>query len=267
MKALSKKTIDSGKSLQILAKKLEVNTLNRLKGKIAVITGGAQGLGREMCEVFLREGAEAVFSVDVKKGDYEIDRLTHIELDVTDRDEINRLVDKIREVHEKIDILINNAGITRDALVTKMDEAAWDSVIDINLKGVFQMTQAIAPLMIENGKGSIINISSVVGLYGNIGQTNYAAAKAGVIGMTYTWAKEFTRKGAAVRTNAIAPGFIETNMTKTIPDSVLQPIRDKTPLKRLGRQDEIAYAALFLASDEASFVNGHVLSVDGGLRL
>ena len=241
--------------------------LKRLEGKVAVITGGAQGLGREMCELFIYEDAEAVYSVDIKKGNYTADRLTHIELNVTDIAQIKRLVEEIRATHGRVDILINNAGITRDALVTRMEESAWDSVIDINLKGVFNMTQAFAPLMIENGKGSIINISSVVGLYGNIGQTNYAAAKAGVIGMTYTWAKEFTRKGAAVRTNAIAPGFIETDMTKTIPDSILQPIRDRTPLKRLGRQEEIANAALFLASDEASFVTGHVLSVDGGLRL
>ena len=245
----------------------EVIELNRLEGKIAVITGGAQGIGREMCELFISEGAEAVYSVDIKKGNYAAANVKHIELNVTDTIQIKRLVEDIREVHGRVDILINNAGITRDALIAKMDEASWDSVIEINLKGVFNMTQAFAPLMIEHGKGSIINISSVVGLYGNIGQTNYAATKAGVIGMTYTWAKEFTRKGAAVRTNAIAPGFIETEMTSTIPDSVLQPIRDKTPLKRLGRQEEIANAALFLASDEASFVNGHVLSVDGGLRL
>ena len=241
--------------------------MNRLEGKIAVITGGAQGIGKEMCELFISEGAEAVYSVDIKKGNYGAANVKHIELNVTDTVQIKRLVEDIREVHGRVDILINNAGITRDALIAKMDEASWDSVIEINLKGVFNMTQAFAPLMMEHGKGSIINISSVVGLYGNIGQTNYAATKAGVIGMTYTWAKEFTRKGAAVRTNAIAPGFIETEMTSAIPDNVLQPIRDKTPLKRLGRQEEIANAALFLASDEASFVNGHVLSVDGGLRL
>jgi len=167
----------------------------------------------------------------------------------------------------KIDVLVNNAGITRDALIQKMTEDMWDTVIDVNLKGVFNLTQAVAPIMMENGKGSIVSISSVVGVYGNVGQTNYAATKAGVIGMTYTWAKEFTRKGAAVRSNAIAPGYVETEMMATVPDKVLQPIREKTPLGRLGKPQEIANAVLFLASDESSYINGHVLEVTGGLRL
>lgn len=241
--------------------------LNRLAAKIAIVTGGAQGLGKVMCLTFLREGAKAVYSVDIKPGDYEAENLTHVALDVTKVEEVKEFVEKVKSEHGRIDVLVNNAGITRDALLQKMNDDQWDQVVNVNLKGVFNMTREVAPVMIENGKGSIINISSVVGLYGNIGQTNYAATKAGVIGMTYTWAKEFTRKGAAVRVNAIAPGFIETEMMKTVPEKVLQPIIDKTPLKRLGQPQEIANAALFLASDESSFVNGHVLSVDGGLRL
>ncbi|WP_232697617.1 3-oxoacyl-ACP reductase FabG [Brevibacillus daliensis] len=241
--------------------------MKRLEGKVVVVTGGAQGLGKEMCELFMEEGAKIVYSVDLRKGDYTGENVRHIELNVTKTDEIQSFVQSVKEEMGQIDVLVNNAGITKDALIQKMDEESWDRVIDINLKGVFNITKAVAPIMMENGKGSIINISSIVGLNGNVGQTNYAATKAGVIGMTYTWAKEFTRKGAAVRTNAIAPGFIETDMMKTIPEKVLQPLRDQTPLKRLGKPREIANAALFLASEESSFVNGHVLSVNGGLRL
>ncbi|SHH24503.1 3-oxoacyl-ACP reductase FabG [Virgibacillus chiguensis] len=241
--------------------------MKQLKDKVVVVTGGAQGLGKAMCERFAYEGAEVVYSLDLQKGNLTADNVKHQELDVTNIAEIDSCIQSVKEAYGRIDVLVNNAGVTRDALTQKMDDNKWESVMDINLKGVFHMTKAIAPIMMENGSGSIINISSIVGLYGNIGQANYAATKAGVIGMSYTWAKEFTRKGAAVRTNVIAPGFIETDMMKTVPEKVLQPLRDQTPLKRLGRPEEVANAALFLASDESSYVNGHVLSVDGGLRL
>ncbi|WP_240458710.1 3-oxoacyl-ACP reductase FabG [Virgibacillus sp. Bac330] len=241
--------------------------MKQLKDKVVVVTGGAQGLGKAMCERFAYEGAEVVYSLDLQKGNLTADNVKHQELDVTNIAEIDSFIQSVKEAYGRIDVLVNNAGVTRDALTQKMDDNKWESVMDINLKGVFHMTKAIAPIMMENGSGSIINISSIVGLYGNIGQANYAATKAGVIGMSYTWAKEFTRKGAAVRTNVIAPGFIETDMMKTVPEKVLQPLRDQTPLKRLGRPEEVANAALFLASDESSYVNGHVLSVDGGLRL
>lgn len=241
--------------------------MKQLKDKVVVVTGGAQGLGKAMCERFAYEGAEVVYSLDLQKGNLTADNVRYQELDVTNIAEIDSFIQSVKEAYGRIDVLVNNAGVTRDALTQKMDDNKWESVMDINLKGVFHMTKAIAPIMMENGSGSIINISSIVGLYGNIGQANYAATKAGVIGMSYTWAKEFTRKGAAVRTNVIAPGFIETDMMKTVPEKVLQPLRDQTPLKRLGRPEEVANAALFLASDESSYVNGHVLSVDGGLRL
>ena len=143
----------------------------------------------------------------------------------------------------------------------------WDLVIDVNLKGVFNLTQAVAPVMLEQKTGSIINIASVVGEYGNVGQSNYAATKAGVIGLAKTWAKEFARKGEAIRVNSVAPGYVNTDMMKTVPDKVLDPIRAKTMLGRLGEPQEIANAVLFLASDEASFITGHNLSVNGGLRL
>lgn len=240
--------------------------MDRLKGKIAIVTGGAQGIGREICLAFLREGAELVISADMQKGE-ELPNLRQVELNVTNREEITAFVDSLKEELGRIDILVNNAGITRDALLEKLQPEMWNLVLDVNLTGVFNMTQAVAPVMMANGKGSIINISSAAGVYGNVGQSNYAATKAGVIGLTYTWAKELPRKGADIRTNAIAPGLIMTDMMKTVPEKVLQPLRDKTPLKRLGTPQEIANTALFLASDESSFMNGQVLSVDGGLRL
>ena len=171
------------------------------------------------------------------------------------------------EKYGKIDILVNNAGITQDALVNKMSDDQWDKVISVNLSGVFNVTRSVSAAMLEAGKGSIINISSIVGEYGNIGQSNYAATKAGVIGLTYTWAKEFTRKGAAIRTNAIAPGYINTEMMSTVPEKILNSMKESNPLKRLGEPIEIANSALFLASDEASFVNGQILGVNGGMRL
>lgn len=241
--------------------------MRRLDGKIAVVTGAARGIGRTICETFAREGADVVFSLDVTPSEYAEQNIRHIVLNVTNREEIAKFVNQVKEEYGRIDVLVNNAGITRDGLLQKMGEDMWDLVIDVNLKGVFNLTQAISPVMLENGSGSIINISSVVGEYGNIGQTNYAASKAGVIGMTTTWAKEFTRKGAAVRTNAVAPGYVETEMMATVPDKVLDPIRQRTPLGRLGKPQEIANAVLFLASDESSYVNGHVLSVNGGLTL
>ncbi|MBS8266106.1 beta-ketoacyl-ACP reductase [Mesobacillus boroniphilus] len=241
--------------------------MNRMEGKVAIVTGGARGIGRQIVETFAHEGAKVVYSVDMGTGEYELPNVRHVQLNVTNRAQVAKFVEEVKDEFGKIDVLINNAGITRDALIQKMTEDMWDSVIDVNLKGVFNLTQAVAPIMMENGKGSIVSISSVVGVYGNVGQTNYAATKAGVIGMTYTWAKEFTRKGAAVRSNAIAPGYVETEMMATVPDKVLQPIREKTPLGRLGQPQEIANAVLFLASDESSYVNGHVLEVTGGLKL
>jgi 3-oxoacyl-[acyl-carrier protein] reductase len=198
---------------------------------------------------------------------YEAPGVEYVKLNVTDADNCKQVVEAIVAKHGKIDVLVNNAGITRDALIHKMTDDLWNAVIDVNLKGVFNMARLIGPLMMEKGSGSIINISSVVGEFGNIGQTNYAAAKAGVIGMAKTWAKEFARKGAAVRANAIAPGYVMTDMMKTVPQDLLDKFAGLTMLGRLGQPEEIARAALFLASDESSYVTGHVLSVNGGMRL
>lgn len=238
----------------------------RLQDKVAVVTGGAQGIGRSICETFERQGAK-VIAVDMNAAEFEQANIKGYALNVTDRAAIEVFVETIVKEYGTIDILVNNAGITKDALINKMTEDMWDAVINVNLKGVFNMTQFISPVMMEKGKGSIINIASVVGEYGNVGQSNYAATKAGVIGLMKTWAKEFSRKGAAVRVNSIAPGYVNTEMMKTVPDKVLDPIREKTMLGRLGEPQEIANAVLFLASDESSFVTGHNLSVNGGLRL
>ena len=238
----------------------------RVKDKVVMVTGGARGIGQAICEAFANEGAQVV-SLDMSPLTYSHDHVVGYEGNVLDRDFLKSFVEEIQEKYGKVDVLVNNAGITRDALIQKMTEDMWDAVIDINLKGVFNLTQLIGPMMMAQNSGSIINIASVVGEFGNVGQTNYAATKAGIIGMSKTWAKEFARKGAAVRVNSVAPGYVNTEMMKTVPDKVLDPIRQKTMLGRLGEPEEIAAAVLFLGSDEASFITGHNLSVNGGLRL
>jgi 3-oxoacyl-[acyl-carrier protein] reductase len=238
----------------------------RVKDKVVMVTGGARGIGQAICEAFAKEGAQVV-SLDMSPLTYSHDNVVGYEGNVLDREFLKSFVEEIKEKYGKVDVLVNNAGITKDALIQKMTEDMWDAVIDINLKGVFNLTQLIGPMMMAQNSGSIINIASVVGEYGNVGQTNYAATKAGIIGMSKTWAKEFARKGAAVRVNSVAPGYVNTDMMKTVPDKVLDPIRQKTMLGRLGEPEEIAAAVLFLGSDEASFITGHNLSVNGGLRL
>lgn len=240
----------------------------RLKDKVALITGGARGIGRATAELFLREGARvAVVDVDqneVLQAAQEMgENAFGLAMDVTSQSSVSEAVEKVIAHFGTIDILINNAGILRDAQLAKMAEADFDAVIAVNLKGVYNTTQIVAKHMVERGKGSIVNASSVVALYGNFGQTNYVATKAAVIGMTKTWSRELGRKG--VRVNAVAPGFIKTRMTEGIPDKVMEQLGAKVPLGRMGEPKEIAAAYLFLASDEASYVNGHVLSVDGGV--
>ena len=238
----------------------------RLEGKVAIVTGGAKGLGGEMAQTFAREGAK-VIAADMMPLTYECENVEFYQLNVTDGEACKGLFEYAKEKFGKIDILVNNAGITRDAMTRKMTDEQWDLVVDINLKGIFNLVRYIGPYMEEIGGGSIINISSVVGEYGNIGQANYAATKAGVIGLTKTWAKEFARKGVPVRVNAIAPGYIMTDMMKTVPEDLLKKFAGLTMLGRLGQPEEIAKAALFLASGDASYVTGHVLSVNGGMRL
>ncbi len=237
--------------------------MNRVAGKIALVTGSARGIGRAIVERLANEGAQMVISCDMGEAVYEQANVRHEILNVTDRAGIAALVAKLQAEFGRIDILVNNAGITKDSLLIRMSEDQWDSVIDVNLKGVFNMTQAVAPVMSKNKSGSIVTLSSVVGLYGNIGQTNYAATKGGVITMTKTWAKELGRKG--VRANCVAPGFIVTPMTENLPEKVIEGMKSATPLGKMGMPEDIANAILFLASDEASFITGETIAVTGGL--
>jgi len=238
----------------------------RLKGKTAVVTGGARGLGEAMAKLFAAEGAK-VIACDMGDPLNSYDNVEFYKLNVTDVDACKKFTEYAVGKYRKIDILVNNAGITKDSMTRKMTDEMWDAVIAVNLKGVFNLTRFIGPHMEDSGGGSIINISSIVGEYGNIGQINYAATKAGVIGMAKTWAKEFARKGVPVRCNAIAPGYIMTDILKTVPQDLLDKFAAATMLGRIGQPDEIAKAALFLASDDASYVTGTVLQVNGGMRL
>ena len=238
----------------------------RLEGKIAIITGGAKGLGGEMAQLFAKEGAK-VIAADMMPLTFEAENVEFYQLNVTDGAACEALFQYAKVKFGRIDVLVNNAGITKDAMTRKMTDEQWDAVMAVNLKGVFNLTRHVGPFMQTQGSGSIINISSVVGIFGNIGQANYAATKAAVLGLTKTWAKEFSLKGGNVRVNAIAPGYIMTDILKTVPQDLLDKFAAMTMLGRLGQPHEIADAALFLASDESSYITGQTLQVDGGMRL
>ncbi len=243
----------------------------KLENKVAIITGAGSGIGKETALLFAREGAKVVVADISEKGGMEtvveIKRNSgegfFFRLDVSDKGQIQQMVKDALDKYGRIDILVNNAGIVQDAIITKMTDEQWDRVIDVNLKGAFNCIKAVVEVMINQGNGVIINASSVVGLFGNIGQANYASAKAGLIGLTKTLAKELGRKG--IRVNAVAPGFIVTPMTSGVPEKILEMMKEKTPLRKLGEPGDVANAYLYLASDDAKFVNGAVLSVDGGL--
>ncbi|MEA2570126.1 MAG: 3-oxoacyl-[acyl-carrier protein] reductase [Acidobacteriota bacterium] len=235
-----------------------------LRDKIVIVTGGAAGIGRATAERFADEGAKVVVW----------DITSEPRIDVTSRESVDAAVAEVLAQHGRIDVLVNNAGIVRDAqlvkvkdgeIVSTMDDATFDAVVNVNLKGVFVCTRAVVPQMIKQRSGVVLNASSIVGLYGNFGQTNYAATKAGVISFTQTWARELGKFG--IRVNAVAPGFIATDMIKAMPQKVLDTMAQKAPLGMLGEPDDIANAYVWLASDAAKFIHGTVLSVDGGLVL
>lgn len=251
----------------------------RLKDKVCLITGGAAGIGKATVQRFAEEGAIVAFcDMNREAGEALLAELGEnadfAVVNVVDREAVQKWVDDIKAKFGKIDVLVNNAGVTRDGLfvkykngelVSQMSQEAWDLVIDVNLKGVFNCAQAVIPSMIENGGGSIINASSVVGLYANYGQTNYAATKFGVIGMTKVWSRELGRHN--IRVNAVAPGFILTEMVQKMPEKVLDNMKSKTPIGRLGQPEDVANAYLWLSTDEASFVHGATISIDGGIVL
>lgn len=250
-----------------------------LKDKVCIITGGGAGIGKATAEKFAAEGAKVVIcDVNEEAGNALAQQLgndaSFWKVNVVDRQEVQDWIDEVAKRYGHIDVLINNAGITRDGqfvkfkegeVVGQMGEDAFDAVIAVNLKGVFNCTQAVVPYMIKQGGGSIVSASSVVGLYGNFGQTNYAATKFAVIGMTKTWARELGKY--QIRVNAVAPGFILTEMVQKMPEKVLDGMAASTPLKRLGKPEEIAKVYAWLASDESSYVHGAVISVDGGIVL
>ena len=238
----------------------------RLNEKVAIVTGGAKGIGMEIALKFAREGAKVIVA-DMTELSFQHENVEGVILNVADSNACLDFFNLVGEKYGRIDILVNNAGITRDAMTRKMTDEQWNIVMDVNLKGIFNLVRYIGPHMELNGGGSIINISSVVGEFGNIGQANYAATKAGMIGLTKTWAKEFARKGVPVRVNAVSPGYVMTDILKTVPQDLLDKFAKLTMLKRLGQPEEMANSVLFLASDEASYVTGHTLSVNGGMRL
>jgi len=247
--------------------------MQRLQNKVGIITGAAQGIGLATALKFAREGA-IVIVCDLRQAAVDdavracqalgAQAVGHV-MDVTQRAMVDAVVNRAKDQFGRIDVLVNNAGITQDARLQKMTLEQFDRVIDVNLRGVFHCAQAVTDTMVAQGRGVILNASSVVGIYGNFGQTNYAASKFGVIGFTKTWSRELGPKG--VRVNAVAPGFIATPILSTIPEKVLKEMEAHVPLKRLGQPEEIANVYAFLASDEASYINGAVIEVSGGMSI
>ncbi|WP_109300028.1 3-oxoacyl-ACP reductase FabG [Aquimarina sp. AU474] len=242
----------------------------RLQNKIAVVTGGARGIGKGVSELFAKEGATVIIWDLLEDGEQTASNINSkghqaefTKISVTDKPAIEKEAERIHQKYGKIDILINNAGITKDRTLHKMSEAEWDAVVDVNLKGVFLCTQVVSKYMKDAGYGRIVSAASNVGLRGNFGQTNYAATKAGVIAMSKTWTMELGKYG--ITANALAPGFTLTEMTEQIPKEHLDGIKKQIPLQKAATPLDIAYGYLYLASDEASYVSGICLTIDGGI--
>lgn len=236
--------------------------MDNFKDKVVVVTGGSRGIGKGICDEFLKYGAKVIaISTGEKESDNE--NLQYLKLNVSNFEEVKEAVGKIHKEYKRIDVLVNSAGITKDKLVLGMDEEAFDSVIDVNLKGTFNMLKHVYPIMMKQKEGKIINISSVVGITGNKGQANYSASKAGVIGLTKSISKELASRN--INCNVIAPGFIKTDMTDKLSDDIREKIVDSIPLKRMGTPEDIANLVLFLASPKSSFITGQVIVCDGGM--
>ena len=242
-----------------------------LSGKVALITGASRGIGQSISIILAQNGAHVIcVSRNINDVQSVVDKITNqkfvasaVSCDISSTNNVTELVKDIIEKHGRIDILINNAGITSDNLLMRMSEDDWDNVLNVNLKAAFTAIKAASRTMIKQRSGRIINISSVVGLMGNAGQVNYAASKAGLIGMTKSVAREFASRG--ITANCIAPGYIETEMTNKLKDEVKSSLNEQIPLGRIGNVEDIAYAVAFLASDEASYITGQTLAVDGGM--
>lgn len=245
----------------------------RLKDKVSIITGAGRGIGQATALKFAREGAIVIVcdmgqaSVDETVAAIRAEGKTAdgFVVDVTKRAQIDAMVEAVMATHGRIDTLVNNAGIVADAQLRKMSDAAFDRVIDVNLKGTYNCARAVVDIMVAQGSGVILNASSIVGIFGNFGQSNYAASKFGVIGFVKTWARELGPKG--IRANAVCPGFVETPILDTVPEKVLDAMRARVPLGRLGKPEDIANTYAFLASDEAAYINGAVIEVSGGATI
>jgi 3-oxoacyl-[acyl-carrier protein] reductase len=245
----------------------------KLKGRVALITGAAQGIGKSVALLLAQNGADIVVSdINLEKAEEtakEIESIGSkaiaIKVDVANLKDVERMVESILEKFGKIDILVNNAGITRDKLILRMTEEDWDAVLNVNLKGTFNCTKTVVRHMAKQRSGKIVSIASVVGEMGNAGQVNYAASKAGVIGLTKTIAREFAQR--RINVNAIAPGYIETPMTEVLPEKVKEELKRLIPMERLGKPEDVAEAVLFLVSEESNYITGHVLNVNGGIYM
>lgn len=247
----------------------------KLKDKVAVVTGGARGIGREISGTFLKEGAVVYFfDVDREQGDrtvrefksvYGKNKINFLEADITNEENVESSIEKIIGIEEGIDILVNNAGITRDNLILRMSLEDWQKVIDINLTGAFICSKYAVKNMVKKKSGKIVNISSIVGVHGNAGQSNYSSSKAGIIGLTKTLARELA--GRNILVNAVAPGYIETEMTERLSDKVKEKLMEQIPIRRLGSVKDVAKTVLFLASDDSNYITGTVISLDGGMGI